>query len=252
MEKGAWQSRPRACAANKTQPVNSLRKPFKKPRQAKETPSVPVKTVDKVDTESEGPTQLQATANSDGTVYVAMSEFLLENPKNSEYLPSPASLRSVSEFSDNEDNVPILATLKPKDNVPKPSPLTPKDNVRPLVDPNSSDSEGDDVPISETLLKVKEICEEVPKGEAAVGVGVARDFGKDLGIFKGKVVHVRKNRHRDIYHILYEDGDEEDFDVEEYEFAYELRLGLEIGKIRPESTLVENEAAWNSDVEVDE
>ncbi len=64
------------------------------------------------------------------------------------------------------------------------------------------------------------ICEVVPEGEAVVGVGVARDFGKDLGIFKGKVVDVRKIRQKYIYHILYEDGDEEDFDVEEYQFAY--------------------------------
>jgi hypothetical protein len=92
---------------------------------------------------------------------------------------------------------------------------------------------------------------EAPEGEAAVGVGVARDFGTDGGMFKGKVVHVRKNRHRHIYHILYEDGDEEDFDLEEYQFAYELRQGLDGGKISLETTTTENDAAWNSDVEVD-
>ncbi len=119
---------------------------------------------------------------------------------------------------------------------------------------------------------------EAPEGEAAVGVGVARDFGTDGGMFKGKVVHVRKNRQRYIYHILYEDGDEEDFDLEEYQFAYELRQGLDGGrgrrrsrhrlreyqfayelrqgldggKIRPETTTTESDAAWNSDVEVGE
>ncbi len=112
-------------------------------------PSVPVKNVDKEDTDSEGPTQLQATANSNGTVDSDMGEFLLENTKNSEYIFSPASLRSVSASSDDDDNVPILATLKPKDRVPIiPSTLTLKDNFRPLVDRHSSDSEGDAVPIS--------------------------------------------------------------------------------------------------------
>ncbi len=97
-----------------------------------------------------------------------MGEFVLEKTKNSEYIPSPASLRSVSQSSNNEDNVPILATLKPNDNVPTLVTLKPRDNVRPVVDRYSSDSEGDEVPISQTIQAVKAICNVVPEGEAAV------------------------------------------------------------------------------------
>ncbi len=115
----------------------------------------------------------------------------------------------------------------------------------------SSDIEGDEVPIlSQILQTTTEGGKEAPEGEAAVGVRVARDFGRDGGIVKGKVVHVRKNRQRHNYHILYEDGDEEDFDLDEYQFAYELRQGLDGGKTRSETTTTENDAAWNSDVDV--
>ncbi len=69
-----------------------MRKPFKKPRQAKERLSAPVKTVDKEDTDSEGLIQLQARFDSDVTTNLAMDEFVLEKTKNSEYIPSPASL----------------------------------------------------------------------------------------------------------------------------------------------------------------
>ncbi len=129
---------------------------------------------------------MQATANSDGTTDLDMGEFVLEKTKNSEYIPSPASLRSVFQSSDNEDNVPILATFKPKDNVPTLVTLKPRDNVRPVVDRYSSDSEGDEVPISQIIQALKAICDVVPEGEAAVDVSVARDFGKDLGNIPGK------------------------------------------------------------------
>ncbi len=67
----------------------------------------------------------------------------------------------------------------------------------------SSDSEGDEVPITQTIQTTKDKGEVVPEGEAAVGVSVARDFGKDGGMFKGKVVEVRKNRQRDTCIIFY-------------------------------------------------
>ncbi len=50
----------------------------------------------------------------------------------------------------------------------------------------------------------------MPEGEQAVGVGIARDFGKDLGVFKGQVQRVQAVRRRHIYHVQYEDGDSED------------------------------------------
>jgi hypothetical protein len=65
----------------------------------------------------------------------------------------------------------------------------------------SSDSEGDEVPIKQTIqtktkaLKsnVTEVEQAIPEGQQAVGVGIlARDFGKDVGVFKGDVKHVNK------------------------------------------------------------
>ncbi len=47
------------------------------------------------------------------------------------------------------------------------------------------------MPITNTLKALKEKVETVmPEGDEAVGAGIARDFGKDLGLFKGKVEHV--------------------------------------------------------------
>jgi hypothetical protein len=69
----------------------------------------------------------------------------------------------------------------------------------------------------------------IPEGQETVGSGIARDFGKDMGVFKGKVMHVQAVRRRDIYHVEYEDGDSEDFDLDEYRYAYEMRQALDKG-----------------------
>jgi hypothetical protein len=46
----------------------------------------------------------------------------------------------------------------------------------------------------------------IPEGQEAVCVGIARDFGKDVGVFRGEVKHVRAQRKRHVYHVQYEDG----------------------------------------------
>jgi hypothetical protein len=46
-------------------------------------------------------------------------------------------------------------------------------------------------------------------GEKAVGVGIAKKF-QDLGLFKGVVDRVRKEGREFLYHVAYEDGDEEE------------------------------------------
>ena len=94
MERQAWQSRARACNARR---VESVSKPFKKPRPAKETPS---------------------------------SVLQLTTTENKEYVPSPASLRTVSETEDEQDN--------PHMNIPLDEQLR----------WSSSDSEGDEVSIA--------------------------------------------------------------------------------------------------------
>jgi hypothetical protein len=52
---------------------------------------------------------------------------------------------------------------------------------------------------------------------------VCRTFGDD-GIFYGYVTGYRKDSGTGLYSIQYTDGDEEDMDLEEYNYAYALFL----------------------------
>jgi hypothetical protein len=67
----------------------------------------------------------------------------------------------------------------------------------------------------------------MPVGAQCVGLDVARDFGPQIGIFKGKITYVNEEGRRHYYHVLYEDGDEEDYDFEEMEFAAELHYKIQ-------------------------
>ena len=60
-------------------------------------------------------------------------------------------------------------------------------------------------------------------------------------MFKGQVAHVEAGRRRHVYHVKYDDGDSEDFDAEEYRYAYELRQALDNGTHVPASIENENE-----------
>jgi hypothetical protein len=57
----------------------------------------------------------------------------------------------------------------------------------------------------------------------AIGKTVCREFGDD-GIFYGVVMAYRKSGQGGLYTIEYTDGDSEDMDLEEYNFAYALWL----------------------------
>ena len=63
----------------------------------------------------------------------------------------------------------------------------------------------------------------IPKGADAIGASVARDFGKH-GIFVGEVTEAHQMRGKWIYHVKYTDGDAEDFDAGQLEYAYCLAL----------------------------
>ena len=71
-------------------------------------------------------------------------------------------------------------------------------------------------------------CGSIPLGDGAVGARVAREFG-NLGVFTGtvnRVKHGKSKRARTLYHVTYDDGDEEDLDEEEFQYAFELeKLG---------------------------
>ncbi len=38
-----------------------------------------------------------------------------------------------------------------------------------------------------------------------------------------------RHRRRNVYHVQYEDGDSEDFDLDEYRYAFELRQAIDTG-----------------------
>jgi hypothetical protein len=64
----------------------------------------------------------------------------------------------------------------------------------------------------------------LPLGQNAVGVAVCRDFGEQWGIHEGDVSSVKGNGTNALYHIIYADGDEEDMDAGQYEYAYHLYM----------------------------
>ena len=101
-------------------------------------------------------------------------------------------------------------------------------------EPIRSDGDEDDVPLA-SLLPKPDTCivsadVAVPIGEACIGLEVARDFGGSHGVCKGNIVRsVDSNRRRPLYHVLYADGDEEDYDYEELYYALQLISALKNG-----------------------
>ena len=63
-------------------------------------------------------------------------------------------------------------------------------------------------------------------GVLAIGETVCREFGFD-GIFYGTINAFRREDDADLYTVRYTDGDQEDMDLEEYNFAYALWLQQE-------------------------
>lgn len=67
---------------------------------------------------------------------------------------------------------------------------------------------------------------ETRTGKDLIGEEVARDFGDNNGgVFFGKVVGYEGGR-RPLYRIEYSDGDMEDFDVEQLEYAMEFAADI--------------------------
>jgi hypothetical protein len=68
-----------------------------------------------------------------------------------------------------------------------------------------------------------------PVGEAAIGVQVARDFGGKHGICNGKITKVNLTARRPLYHCVYTDCDEEDYDEAEFRSAIDLHFAVKAG-----------------------
>ncbi len=69
----------------------------------------------------------------------------------------------------------------------------------------------------------------IPKGLNAISLIVARDFGTQGGIFHGTITSVGMEERRTHYHVRYDDGDEEDYDYAELEYAVELQQLVALG-----------------------
>jgi hypothetical protein len=125
----------------------------------------------------------------------------------------------------------------------------------------SSDSEGDEEPITQSLLllsKTKETIaktnEETKGNTEFIGVKVARDFGKQ-GVFLGEIVALEYDsgdeaKNHPFYVVRYTDGDQEDYDGKELSRALELYykttqkgsgLGLPVNDCSSEQSDDENE-----------
>ncbi len=108
-----------------------------------------------------------------------------------------------------------------------------------------SDCEDDYVPITTVLSKPpKEVPTSViPKGNEAMGLIVARDFGVDGGIYHGRITAVDMSGRRTYYHVTYDDGDEEDFDFEELKYAVELQQAVALGTYKSLEEETQDEAS---------
>lgn len=97
----------------------------------------------------------------------------------------------------------------------------------------TSDSEGDEEPITQSLLLLSKSKETISKtGEEKkgntefIGVKVAREFGKQ-GVFLGEIVAMEYDsgdeaKENPFYVVRYTDGDQEDYDGKELSKALEL------------------------------
>jgi hypothetical protein len=73
----------------------------------------------------------------------------------------------------------------------------------------------------------------IPEGEACVGLEVARDFGGEHGVCFGTIVRVDMNRRRALYHVVYTDRDEEDYDLAALQYAHEFCVAYRLGTLPP-------------------
>jgi hypothetical protein len=86
------------------------------------------------------------------------------------------------------------------------------------------------------------------EGDSAVGVSVAKDFGEE-GTFFGEVSDADEGGTEDEgwqYHIIFDDGDEEDWDCEEYEEGVRLQKRLKKQKSKGKGEALTEEPIFNA------
>jgi hypothetical protein len=91
-----------------------------------------------------------------------------------------------------------------------------KETEATLTDKEDSDSDDDNIPVSQILAMKTSKKTQVPMlqtGEACIGHMILKKF--ETGLFKGTVTSATKQRGRFMYHVLYDDGDSEDMNDKE-------------------------------------
>ncbi len=134
----------------------------------------------------------------------------------------------------DDDDIPILQIISKQKQrqsaIPKTKLLSGRETAEMAkngeVSTWSSDSEGDEVPIKETIQTKTHTPELVQYKD--IGMKVARDFGKK-GVFLGEIVAVEYDSEdidkvEDIYVVKYTDGDRDDMDKDEVLYANEFYI----------------------------
>jgi hypothetical protein len=95
-------------------------------------------------------------------------------------------------------------------------------------------------------------------GAAAIGVSIARDFGRLGGVLSGKIGSLKDSGTSSLYHVIYTDGREEDLERDEFLRGYELFGAMALGTYKPlpkfdsegsSDDKFGSEDAWSSDCE---
>ncbi len=216
-----------------------------------EYPQVTVQTVEQATSDSEEPTEF-------GVVW---ERFVIRETEDNLGVPTTGGLEITSRNEDSvgirgsnagsptavskitvEDESPILSEYESDGFLSRRKSISKRSQAKlgifkrakkqtPTKELNGSDGEDDDVPLVTLVNKAssnvvmgvaKAPVVAPPRGDACIGLHVARDFGSEHGVCMGTIVSVDLNRRRPLYHVLYNDGDEEDFDDQELCYAFEL------------------------------
>jgi hypothetical protein len=164
-------------------------------------------------------------------------------------------LQTQSDSDDDDDNVPFAALLQKVSDSPKPirkKAAKPSWVYEPVV--STTSPYWDTLGVESVASTLQEVADDAhltivevqrldvlaamcsgaakvlyPKGKAALGVWVSRDFGGDLGISSGQITKVDATKRRPLYHVVYTDGTEEDYNDGELKCAIDLHVAVKTG-----------------------
>jgi hypothetical protein len=130
----------------------------------------------------------------------------------------------LQDSDDGDDNIPF-SQLKEKRKEDKPQPLgyvgdVCKEKASPFIVLITETETETEEQVIATVEERIVVIDEVPTGESCIGQKILKEFGE--GLFKGSVTTAIKKRGRFLYHVVYEDGDEEDLNDKEFREGYEL------------------------------